>query len=168
MVELRDEFIRPTQVELDDSPNDLAKPIVNAIESLYSKHRRRILIELQETNSLSYSELKEKVGLGKGTFNYHLKKLSEAGMVRNFLLEQVETSFISFYEISELGKRIVDGVYNAFTPPAPKVRYSGSALSWSIEVDGEKGSQDLKEATDAAWASPPGELIQNMVKVIQR
>ena len=166
---MRDENIRPAMSAMEASQNDLATPIVNAIESLYSKHRRRILIELQESNSLSYTELKERIGLVKGTFNYHLKKLSGAGMVRNFSLEQEETSFVSYYEISELGKRIVDGIYSAYKPPSPKMRFSGSAYTWDLEViGGTTADTEREEAPDITSTSPSGEEFWKKALVIAR
>jgi len=167
MVELRDEPFRPTLVERPVSQNDFAKPIVNAIDSLASSNRRQILIEL-EASPLSYTELKEKTNLVKGTLNYHLKRLTAAGMVRNFLLNEEKTSYISYYEVSALGRRVIEGIFSAYKPPTPKkIRIYGSS-SFGIEITDGVSSEEGEVTLDAASASQTEEVIPEWVKSYQR
>jgi len=95
---------------------DFANPIVVVIEALASDDRRRIIIDLHETGSLSYSKIRERTGLSKGTLNYHLKKLSSAGMIRNHIHDEVQP-YSSYYEVSEFGASIIDNLLASFRPP---------------------------------------------------
>jgi len=110
---------------------DFAKPIVAAINALNSKTRRQILIELED-RSLSYSEILQKTGLDKGTLNYHLKKLVASGLVRNFLREG--TLHTSYYEVSTLGRRLIEGIFNAFRPPQSYIQIAASTTTAPIRV----------------------------------
>ncbi|RLI46799.1 hypothetical protein DRO64_00335 [Candidatus Bathyarchaeota archaeon] len=92
---------------------DFAKPIVDAIDALNAKERRQILIEL-EAGSLSYSEILQKTRLEKGTLNYHLKKLVASGLLRRYLREG--KLYTSFYEVTTLGRRLIEGILSAFKP----------------------------------------------------
>ena len=110
---------------------DFAKPIVAAINALDSKTRRQILIELED-RSLSYSEILQKTGLDKGTLNYHLKKLVASGLVRNFLREGALHT--SYYEVSTLGRRLIEGIFNAFRPPPSYIQIVASTTTALIRV----------------------------------
>lgn len=96
-------------------PKDFANPIIAVIEALASGERRRIMIELQETRSLSYSKILETTGLSKGTLNYHLKNLLSAGLLRNYIDDQVQP-YSSYYEVSELGINVIDNLLASFRP----------------------------------------------------
>jgi len=133
-------------------PRDFEKPIVTIIEALRSKHRRRILIDLRESNHLSYSEILQQTNLQKGTLNYHLKKLVSAGMIRNFLLDRQVSPYTSYYEVSELGKNVVEGFFNAFRPPAYRLQIFTST-SVNIQVPPEIDQEELQRAIDAT--NPP-------------
>jgi len=112
---------------------DFAKPIVVTIEALDSEQRRRILIDLEEAGSLSYSEILQRTGLDKGTLNYHLKKLVAAGLVRNFLRERGASFYTSYYEVSEFGRHLIEGLLSAFKPPHARLRIT-SATTTSYEL----------------------------------
>lgn len=99
---------------------DFADPIILVIEALASDERRRIIIDLHETGSLSYSKIRERIELSKGTLNYHLKKLLSAGLVRNYIDDHTEP-YSSYYEVSEFGVSIIDNLLASFRPPAHAV-----------------------------------------------
>lgn len=131
---------------------DFERPIVTIIEALRSKHRRHILIDLREFNCLSYSEILQRTNLQKGTLNYHLKKLISAGIVRNFLVDQQVTPYTSYYEVSELGIKIVEGLLSAFRPPAYRMQiFTSTAVN--IQVPPGIDQEELQRAIDAT--NPP-------------
>ena len=102
---------------------DFAKPIVLVIEALSSKRRRRILIEL-ENGSLSYTELRRRTGLSRGEIDYHLSRLVASGLIRRFLREKRFPRYEvnTYYEVSDLGKRLIEGILNAFRPPKSNIQ----------------------------------------------
>ena len=105
------------------SVRDFAQPIVNVFKALCSEERRGILIEL-EFGPLSYTEIIERLKLEKGTFNYHLKGLIMAGLIRNYLIKDKKKEFTSFYEVSELGLNVINGLLNAFRPSLSPKQFS--------------------------------------------
>jgi DNA-binding transcriptional ArsR family regulator len=72
----------------------------NVLKALSSSTRRTIMRQISEKGSATYTEIMQVLGLDpslmSGTFNYHLKELSEAGLV-----ERTDGE----YRISDLGKR---------------------------------------------------------------
>lgn len=137
------------------STRDFAKPVVTMIEALNSEQRRRILIELEEAGSLSYSEILQRTRLDKGTLNYHLKNLVAAAMIRNFLVDRQVSPYTSYYEVSELGRRFIEGLLNAFRPPVRQVRLKATA-NYSIDFEfTATGREEQEEALDATNATIP-------------
>ena len=133
---------------------DFAQPIVTMIEALNSEQRRYILIELEEAGSLSYSEILQRTRLDKGTLNYHLKNLVAAAMVRNFLVDKQVSPYTSYYEVSELGRRFIQGLLNAFRPPIQRIRLKATAnYSVDLEIQGEATETKREEALDATNAT---------------
>ena len=111
---------------------DFPKPIASTIEALNSGIRRNMIIQLGSWGALPYSTLGQKTGLKKGRMNYHLKILTSAGMIRNFLLKNEETGFSSYYEVTPLGKSVIEGIFSAFRPIEPEIQ-PPSSTTW-VEI----------------------------------
>ncbi|MGI0080239.1 MAG: ArsR/SmtB family transcription factor [Nitrososphaerales archaeon] len=110
----------------DVEKSDFPEPIVHMIKALDDKQRRQILIALKGRGELSWSELLEKMTIEKGTLNHHLNELEAAGMIRNFSKENPTSGQHSYYEITNLATRVIDGLFGVFrpqkttyTPPSP-------------------------------------------------
>jgi DNA-binding transcriptional ArsR family regulator len=135
---------------------DFANPIVAVIEALASDERRRILIELEEKGSLSYSEILQRTELSKGTLNYHLKLLAAAGMTRNFIQDEFGP-YSSYYEISEFGRNVIENLLDSFRPPSQHIRYNVAyAASVDVQIYGERKKE--REVQDMANAANAGVL----------
>ena len=103
-------------------PKDFPTLVVRVIEALGHANRRRIIGELQNASSMTYTELKDAVAIGKGTLNHHLTILLKAGIVRNSTEVGPSGDVHSFYEVAPLGRKAVDAVFSVFGPPdLPKV-----------------------------------------------
>lgn len=94
-----------------DFPNEIA----DVIEALSEVERRRILIILQY-GPLPYTKLRELTEQTKGNLNSHLNRLEAAGLIRNFTLGRRTHAYRSFYELTRLAMKIVDGIFAAFRP----------------------------------------------------
>ncbi|MFW9920588.1 MAG: winged helix-turn-helix domain-containing protein, partial [Candidatus Thorarchaeota archaeon] len=72
----------------------------NVLKALSSSTRRTIMRQISDKGSATYTEIMQVLGLDpnlmSGTFNYHLKELSEVGLIERTNGE---------YRISDLGKR---------------------------------------------------------------
>ncbi|MHA2432988.1 MAG: winged helix-turn-helix domain-containing protein [Candidatus Thorarchaeota archaeon] len=70
------------------------------LKALSNSTRRRIMSQIATNGSATYSQIMQVLGLDpsleSGTFNYHLKELTEVG-----LIERIDTE----YRITDLGKR---------------------------------------------------------------
>jgi DNA-binding HxlR family transcriptional regulator len=96
---------------------DFPRSIVDAIDALGDKHRRQILIYLKEKGALAYSELQSITSLEKGTLNHHLERMMTGAVIRNFRGEFPTSQYNSYYELSGIGRRLVESIFAAFTPP---------------------------------------------------
>jgi DNA-binding Lrp family transcriptional regulator len=107
---------------------DFLKEINSTIKALDSPIRRSILIYIEEAGRLSYSEIKDFLGISKGKLNYHLKILISSGMIRNYLIED-DSEYYSFYQVSKLGRDIVEGIFSAFRPSENELIMSASTTT---------------------------------------
>jgi DNA-binding HxlR family transcriptional regulator len=112
---------------------DFPKPIASTIEALNSDIRRNIMIHLGSIGALPYSTLRQKTGLTNGRMNYHLKILTSAGMIRNFLFVNEQTGYSSYYEVTPLGKSVIEGIFSAFRPIETEIQ-PASATTWVIDT----------------------------------
>jgi DNA-binding transcriptional ArsR family regulator len=106
--------------ESDSGVKDFPSLIVRAIEALGDKNRRQILISLNNSCRLAYSQILQLTGLEKGTLNHHLEKLVSGALVRNFRGDSPASVYTSFYELSPIGHRLVDQIFGAFEPSITK------------------------------------------------
>jgi len=140
------------------SLQDFPKPIISIIEALDSEQRRRILMEL-EPRSLSYSEILHQTRLEKGTLNYHLKKLVAAGMIRNFPLDQQVSPYTSYYEVSGLGRKVVESLFNVFRPHVRHVRATFKGTYDFMIAEGVAGERATQDAASTPSSPEPEENI---------
>jgi DNA-binding HxlR family transcriptional regulator len=140
---------------------DFARPITEAIRALDSSERRQILIELNEAGSLSYSKLRLQTGFDKGTLNYHLKELSSAGMIRNFIVNNEVTPYTSYYEVSELGRNLIEGVLSAFRPALPKIQITASTFSFDIIPSSSSHTNLVSDSANAIKNEVPVQVTTN-------
>jgi DNA-binding MarR family transcriptional regulator len=95
---------------------DFPKPIVNILEALSDKQRRRMILYINREDASSWTQLSEFLGLEKGTLNHHLNELEAAGMIRNFSKEVPEDRYHSYYELTPLAERTIAAIFDAFRP----------------------------------------------------
>jgi DNA-binding transcriptional ArsR family regulator len=108
---------------------DFPSLIVRAIEALGDRNRRQILISLNNSGPLAYSQIVQLTKLGKGTLNHHLEKLVSGALVRNFRGDSPASVYTSFYELSPIGRRLVDQIFGAFEPPITKAFTANSVTA---------------------------------------
>jgi len=81
---------------------DFPEPVVAAIKALDSAQRRKILIYLEESGSLTYTEILKKTGLHSGTLNFHLKILLTGAIIRKHHDRYYQMTKLAFNVIEEL------------------------------------------------------------------
>lgn len=97
---------------LDEFPQELSRPI----KALADTTRQRLILLLQEKETLAYSEIMENTRLLKGNLNHHLNVLMKSGLIRNFGKDEPGTPFTSYYAISDFGKRVLESLRNILRP----------------------------------------------------
>ncbi|MBI2937591.1 MAG: winged helix-turn-helix transcriptional regulator [Thaumarchaeota archaeon] len=115
------------EVRLHAEAIDFPAPIVNIIEALSDRQRRNLLINLQKEGDLSWTNLLELTTIRKGTLNHHLSVLEAAGLIRNFSKKDPTTHDRSYYEITPVAQRVIDGIFTAFTPNNEKPKPASDA-----------------------------------------
>jgi predicted transcriptional regulator len=71
-----------------------------AVFALGHKQTWSIINILQQEKQLSYTELKAKTNMQKGSLNHHLNKLMDTGLVDNFSQDIISGPYKSFYRNS--------------------------------------------------------------------
>ena len=96
---------------------DFPEPIKRALEALGDKNRRKMLLLLENTPSLSYSEInahfKDELS-SKGTINYHIDKLESAGLISNYLETTPGERPHSYYEVTPLCQSLINAIYEVY------------------------------------------------------
>ncbi len=90
-----------------------------AVASLDNSVRQAILILLSKKAELSFSDIKDELGLDKLLLNFHLKNLFSAGLVDHYYRHELGNQKYSYYSITKLGERILTNLSRAFIPPLP-------------------------------------------------
>lgn len=140
---------------LESSREDLDFPImiVRALEALSDKHRRQILINLKRRGVLAYSELLQATSLDKGTLNHHVEKLMMGALIRNFRGESPASQYSSFYELSNIAQRLVDNIFDSFTPVDQLADTTDSASG--VILDNRVKESDYPSVSDPTVATMP-------------
>lgn len=92
------------------------KSLINGIK----KEKQWNILELliNNNNELSYTELREQLGLDlddKGDLNYHLNNLESSGWLRNIVKQGQDLAdrFSSFYTVTKFGLKALEGAMQA-------------------------------------------------------
>lgn len=94
-------------------PEELKESLI----ALSDDNRGKILMTLSNAKrGLSYTQLLKSVELRKGNLTHHLKVLIKAGLVRNFSKKRLSGPYDSYYEVTDFGSRMVNGIYSAVLP----------------------------------------------------
>lgn len=88
------------------------------IAALDNPIRQAILVLLTENKELTFSDMQKEFSLEKLTLNFHLKKLFAAALIDHYFKHEVGNQKYSYYAITPLGCRILNGLNNALIPPA--------------------------------------------------
>ena len=87
-------------------PYELGK----AVEGLNNTYRQEILLALTEVEKLSFSEIRERVGISRPLLASHLKKLSKTLLIEHFYEHEVGNEKFSYYRISTFGKALLENM----------------------------------------------------------
>jgi len=87
-------------------PYELGK----AVEGLNNKYRQEILLTLTEVEKLSFSEIRERVGISRPLLANHLKKLSKTLLIEHFYEHEVGNERFSYYKISPFGRALLENM----------------------------------------------------------
>lgn len=81
-----------------------------AVEGLNNKYRQEILLALNEVEKLSFSEIRERVGISRPLLANHLKKLSKTFLIEHFYEHEIGNEKFSYYRISSFGKALLENM----------------------------------------------------------
>lgn len=144
---------------------DFPEPISSMIEALDSDIRRKILIYIEMKKALAYSDLIKILDLGKGSLNYHLKILISSGLIRNYVEKNNETGYSSYYEVSQLGRAVIDGLFSAFKP-VKKTQQEPASSTTTIDFESHtKTRMTVTKTSDSASSGIEEENTQSPVIV---
>jgi len=95
--------------------NEIPLLVRNSIKALSDDNRQGILIYLEKKGPKSFIEISKELKISKNNLSHHLKILMLYGLIYNFYNRNEFADKYSFYEISKLGKRLIDTLVNFIT-----------------------------------------------------
>ena len=84
--------------------------IRNAIKGLCDEKRQGILIYLKNKGPKSFTDITKEFDLSKANLSHHLRNLMKTGLIYNFYKKNKLNDKYSYYEISKLGKIIIENL----------------------------------------------------------
>ena len=105
--------------------NEIPLVVRNAIKGLSDEKRQAILIYLLKEGSKSFTEINKELKISKNNLSHHLKVLMQYGLLYNYYNRNEFANNYSFYEVSKLGKKVINNFINLVTPiPSEEVGLS--------------------------------------------
>lgn len=99
--------------------------VKQAVKALDHEVRWAIVSALEQYEDLSFSELKDFLGISKSNLYYHLKQLMAGGIIESYSNEIEISPYRSYYRLTKLGKSFISALSKALLPP-----YALMHLSW--------------------------------------
>lgn len=93
-----------------------------SIASLNNQVRQAILVLLNNRGELSFADIQKELNLDKIKLNFHLKNLFSSALIDHYYKHEVGNQKYSYYSVSQLGKRVLTSLIQAFIPPSPIVQ----------------------------------------------
>ena len=94
------------EIDMAQFPYELGK----AVEGLNNKYRQEILLALTKVENLSFSEIRERIGISRPLLANHLKKLSKTLLIEHFYEHEIGNEKFSYYRISPFGKALLENM----------------------------------------------------------
>jgi len=110
-------------------PYELGK----AVEGLNNKYRQDILLILNEVEKLSFSEIREKVGISRPLLANHLKKLIKSLLIEHFYEHEVGNENFSYYRIAPFGKTLLENMMGTLY-----LKRATTNVTLLIQIEGEE------------------------------
>lgn len=104
--------------KIEERSKQLPQETRLVIAALDNPIRQAIMVLLSENKELTFTEMQKEFNLEKLTLNFHLKKLFAAALIDHYFKHEVGNQKYSYYAITSLGRRILNSLNNALTPPA--------------------------------------------------
>lgn len=95
---------------MNENKNRIPLVIRNAIKGINDENRQFILDSLMTDGAKSFTTLKNELQLSKSNLSHHLHVLLRYGLIYNFFKEKKTNYEYSYYEISKLGKLIIENL----------------------------------------------------------
>lgn len=96
----------------DQIPNEVRMAFT---KGLSDDTRIAILVFLDTNGQHSFKQLKERLNMNESTLNYHLNKLSLAGLVVNYYSKMDNVRTYSRYDVTPFAKMILKQIRGLFT-----------------------------------------------------
>jgi DNA-binding transcriptional ArsR family regulator len=85
-----------------------------AVEGLNNENRQKIVLILNTTDKMSFSEIMKETNIESSLLSNHLKKLLDTLLIEHFYEHIVGEDKYSFYKISKYGKRLLRNMFGIF------------------------------------------------------
>lgn len=103
-------------LKLEKYINEIPLMVRNFLKALNNETRQGIIIYLLRVGSKSFTEMSKDLKLSKNTLSHHIKNLTQHGLIYNFYSRNEFDDKYSFYEISKLGKKLINNLMDFIIP----------------------------------------------------
>lgn len=100
--------------------NEMPLIVRNSIKGVSDENRQGILIYLLKKGPKSFTEISKDLNISKNNLSHHIKILMRYGLTYNFYNRNEFDDKYSFYEISKLGRGLMDTLINFINQKTPK------------------------------------------------
>lgn len=100
--------------------NEMPLVVRNSIKGVSNENRQGILIYLLKKGPKSFTEISKDLNISKNNLSHHIKILMRYGLTYNFYNRNEFDDKYSFYEISKLGRGLINTLINFINQKTPK------------------------------------------------
>ena len=142
--------------------NEIPLLVRNSIKALCDENRQGILIYLLKNGSKSFIEISKDLKIPKNNLSHHIKILMRYALIYNFYNRNEFADKYSFYEISKLGKTIINNVINLIIPlKSDKEDFLFDTTMDKVTVEELSSDADVSVAIWTVYTQP--EILGYMV-----
>jgi len=139
-----------------------------AIKGLNNEIRQKILLSLNEAESLSFSKLNDIIKANKALVASHLKVLTKTLLVEHFFEHEIGNEHFSYYRVSSFGKALLNNLMGTLIPQ--QIKFSQKyCLGFKTKATNVVSSIEFKpNVKNMMVDASSGAIVQKTITVLNQ
>jgi len=100
---------------VESTPEDVR----TTMKILCDDTRYAIVLTLLKNGEMSFSKLKETLGISNNALSHHIKVLIQAALVKNYYAKRTGSDEYSYYDTTLLSRDFIDNLFKTIEPKPP-------------------------------------------------